>query len=60
MKKYKYSKLVEKDIVKRCPSCEGSGRWYGHGAFGEPESDTCGRCRGEGVILNWDNINREK
>jgi len=60
MKKYKYSKLIEKDIIKRCPVCDGAGQTYGHGAFGESESSICYNCQGKKVVLNWDSIDKEK
>ena len=60
MKKYKYSKLLKKGIIKRCPICGGNGILRGHGAFGEPEHSKCTRCDGKGMVIDWDNIDKDK
>ena len=60
VKKKKLSKLLRKGVAKKCPTCKGRGKEYGHGAFGEPESYVCSRCVGFGYVLNIGNIDKEK
>ena len=50
----KFQRLLDKGIIRVCRSCSGVGKIYGHGAFGESETYTCGRCGGDRYILNMD------
>jgi len=54
-----FGDLIEKGIIVLCDECKGSGKTHGYGAFGEPASYVCSRCKGQKYILNVENINKD-